>query len=378
MKFLHFADLHLDMPFNSSGLTVQKAHLRRKDLMDTFFRIIEIANAEKVDAILICGDLFEHDYVKKSTISLVNDAFMGIPHIKVFIVPGNHDPYIPNSFYSNFMWSRNVNIFTKDLKYFTIPEQDACLYGVGFGNFYEEKSLIFDLGNVDPSKINIFMTHGTVDMNFGKSMYNPMSGIELAGLGMDYTAIGHFHKKFESYGNIYNPGSPEPLGFDEISEHGVFVVEIIKNKGSEKKLDVKFIETGIKTYETYTVSIDGCENDRQAYEKIMQGISTMKAENKLLRITLKGYLPRGNTIDPGRIKNILSEDFFHVKLIDETQDALNFGELASEYGLKGAFARKMIKKIEAAGDENERRLLLKALHFGLEALETGNISIIGE
>ncbi|HEX9061961.1 MAG TPA: DNA repair exonuclease, partial [Clostridia bacterium] len=202
MKFLHFADLHLDMPFNSSGLTAQKAQLRRKDLMDTFFRIIEIANTQKVDALLICGDLFEHDYVKKSTISLINDAFMGIPHIKVFIVPGNHDPYIPNSFYSSFMWARNVNIFTKDLKFFTIPEHDTCLYGVGFGNFYEEKSLIFDLGSVDSSKINIFMTHGTVDMNFGKSMYNPMSGVELAGLAMDYIALGHFHKRFESYDNV--------------------------------------------------------------------------------------------------------------------------------------------------------------------------------
>jgi len=35
---------------------------------------------------------------------------------------------------------------------------------------------------------------------------------------MDYIALGHFHNTLRGVGkseNIYNPGSPEPLGFDE-------------------------------------------------------------------------------------------------------------------------------------------------------------------
>jgi len=68
-----------------------------------------------------------------------------------------------------------------------------------------------------------------VDLDFKDSRYNPMSSGELALLGMDYIALGHFHNTLRGVGkseNIYNPGSPEPLGFDEEGEHGVFIGRI--------------------------------------------------------------------------------------------------------------------------------------------------------
>jgi len=82
------------------------------------------------------------------------------------------------------------------------------VYGAGFSNFHEGTSLINKIEPADPRYINILLVHGTVDLDFKDSRYNPMSSGELALLGMDYIALGHFHNTLRGVGkseNIYNP-----------------------------------------------------------------------------------------------------------------------------------------------------------------------------
>lgn len=227
------------MPFSTPGMSLEKSSARRRDLMETFRRIIEIAKEESVDAVLICGDLYEHEYIRKSTIAFIGECVNEVPRIRFFIVPGNHDPYIPNSYYKIHKWPHNVTILAGDNPYAVLDELGACIYGVSFKSFIEKDSLINDISNTREGFINILMAHGTVDMSIGQSPYNPMPSQKLAGLGMDYVALGHFHNRIDNiggYGKIFNPGSPEPLGFDEVGDHGVFVVTISNSEGVKFKL----------------------------------------------------------------------------------------------------------------------------------------------
>ena len=102
VKFVHFSDLHLDCPFTSLGPDLERISQRRKDLLDVFDNIIEITKRENADLILISGDLYEHFYVKKSTINHINNKFKEIGDKKVFIIHGKHDPYVNNSYYKSF------------------------------------------------------------------------------------------------------------------------------------------------------------------------------------------------------------------------------------------------------------------------------------
>jgi len=54
------------------------------------------------------------------------------------------------------------------------------VYGAGFSNFHEGTSLINKIEPADPRYINILLVHGTVDLDFKDSRYNPMSSGELA------------------------------------------------------------------------------------------------------------------------------------------------------------------------------------------------------
>src|SRR4029077_14139688 len=89
MKILHFADLHLDAPFYWAPRDT--ARPRRQSLRDTLRRILEIAKAERVDAITCGGDLYEHARRAPDTAELLRRAFAEVHPIRVFLAPGNHD-----------------------------------------------------------------------------------------------------------------------------------------------------------------------------------------------------------------------------------------------------------------------------------------------
>ena len=111
MKLLIFADLHLDAPFSWMGATGRAAARRRQALCETLQQILQLARAENVDAILCGGDLYEQDRFSPDTANFLRSAFEQVQPTPVFIAPGNHDWYGPQSLYHTTDWSPNVHIF---------------------------------------------------------------------------------------------------------------------------------------------------------------------------------------------------------------------------------------------------------------------------
>jgi len=370
----------MDMPFSSIGAGDGKSSLRRQDLREVFSKITDAAKKEKADLLLISGDLYEHRYVKKSTINYINELFNGIPDVRVLILPGNHDPYTIDSYYRNYNWSGNVHILCKDRPHVFLEDINTCIYGAGLGEVYVESRPLHHIRLKDPQLVNILMLHGTLDMNFGKNVYNPVSSEDLESLCMDYIALGHFHTRIlgaGSAGRIFNPGSPEPLGFDEPGEHGLIAGCISKADGKESIVETRFINSNIKYCGTVELNISDLSSNREVIERIENTISSNDMSNGLFSITLKGYIEPDFEIDTVQICNAFREKTFYFKVKDETAPAYDIFEIAKEPGLKGLFAAKILARIEKAGDESERKLIMKAFHYGIEALEYGKLDIGG-
>lgn len=70
MKLIHCADIHLDSALATS-LTRQEARRRNDELFETFIKMMDYAQREKVRAVLVAGDLFDsengREAVKKGT-----------------------------------------------------------------------------------------------------------------------------------------------------------------------------------------------------------------------------------------------------------------------------------------------------------------------
>ncbi len=73
VRILHAADLHLDSRFEALG--AQKAALRRAEQRDMLRRIIELAEREKAQIVLLSGDLFDSDRAYYETASTLSAAF---------------------------------------------------------------------------------------------------------------------------------------------------------------------------------------------------------------------------------------------------------------------------------------------------------------
>ena len=134
MKFVHIADMHFDKPFTvleSKGLTEQ----RRLEQRNAFNKMIDYILTNNIDYLFIAGDLYEHEYIRKSTIEYINNCFKKIQNTKIFITPGNHDPYINNSYYNKFNWNTNIKIFKDSEK---VELDGINLYGYGFTDFYSK------------------------------------------------------------------------------------------------------------------------------------------------------------------------------------------------------------------------------------------------
>lgn len=223
MRFVHIADVHLDVPFTTleeRGLSEK----RRLEQREALKKVIDYIKENNIPYLFICGDLYENEYIRESTIEYLNRLFESIIDTKIYIVPGNHDPYLKNSYYAKFNWSSNVKIFRENVQKY--EDSNVCIYGYGFEDFYMRKSEYENIRIENRGKINILLTHGELEGSGKEEEYNPISKNVLSNLGFDYVGLGHIHKiSYNDYEgqNIVYPGSLVSLGFDELGKHGMIL-----------------------------------------------------------------------------------------------------------------------------------------------------------
>ena len=357
MKFVHLADLHLDAKFDSlssiDGLPQKRRLEQRKALKD----VVEYIKENDIKLFLISGDLYEQNYIRKSSIEYVNKLFEEIPDTQIFIAPGNHDPYIKNSFYSTYTWSKNVHIFNENIE--KIDFEDVHIYGFGFTDFYCKQSEIEEIKVDEPDDINILITHGSLDGGSDDLReYNPLRQSKLKQLDFDYIALGHIHKPYyneEKNQKIFYPGSTISLGFDELGEHGVLVGDIEKDE-----LKVEFMTIDPRQYEEKEIDITEMTSNEEVLEKLQNLV--LNNEN-LYKIILVGK--RYFTLNIDEIKKLNSRENI-VKIKDKTKVGIDIERIAEENNVRGIFVRNMQERKERENLDED--FIEKAIEIGLEVL----------
>ncbi len=359
MKFIHMADMHLDSPFATLAANPVLAQERRMEQRQVMRNIVEYIKENNIPYFFIAGDLYEQEYIRKSTIEYINNLFKEIENTHIFITPGNHDPYIKNSFYKQFSWNKNVHIFTSQLE--CVENSDIDIYGYGFNDFYM-KNQYENIEIKNKSKINILITHGSLDGAKDEAQeYNALSSRQLKNMEFDYIALGHIHKKsYNDYENqrIVYPGSTVSLGFDELGARGIIEGNINEQT---KKLDLKFIPMQAKTFEEKVINVSSCNSEEDLIENIN---NTQLDEDKYYKIVLQG---KANfEIDEDNILKLQQQQNV-IRVRDHTEPKYEIEEIAKQASLKGLFAKNILEKT-ANADEEEKQKLLQAFAVGMEIL----------
>ena len=357
MKFVHIADMHFDAPFSSLNTIGNLGDRRRLEQRNVFKKVIDYIKRNDVDYLFIAGDLYEHEYIKKSTMEYIAKLFSQIPNTKIFITPGNHDPFIKGSFYDTYEFGDNVYVFynSKIEKY---EDNNVNIYGMAFTEFYMNNSPLETLELQKSDKPNILIAH--CDLNGSKDedgfSYNPISESKLKSLGFDYCALGHIHKNnLDNSDRIYYPGSTISLGFDELGEHGMVVGEITKNK-----FNMQFIRLDDRQFVEEKVKVDNLLSKEDLIEKILSLPIDKMNMYKIILVGKRNFEINSREI----LRAVANENIMKVK--DETRLSYDLAELASQNNLKGIFVRECIKAYE--NHECTEEEFQKAIEIGLEAM----------
>lgn len=197
MRFIHAADLHLDSPM--AGLRAR--HGARADDVSratrtAFRRLIDVAIRDKVDFVLVAGDVFDRDWPDYSTGLFFASglADLGKAGIRVALIRGNHDAASRMS--RHLTWSSNVYEFGHhEPSTHLLDDLGVAIHGQSF----PDRAVMENLAAAYPAPragwFNIGLLHTSADGKYGHDTYAPCSLDDLTGKGYDYWALGHVHQR---------------------------------------------------------------------------------------------------------------------------------------------------------------------------------------
>ena len=371
VKIVHTADLHFDTPFNE--VDEKQRLINKEEFKEVFKNIINFCKEKHVDILLLAGDIFDNLTLSRETIHFIENVFNDIKETRVFISPGNHDPYDNNSFYKLIKWPENVYVFKGNLEKVYIEELKTNVWGAAFNGKYVRKSILKGFSQND-EEINIMVIHGELSSSEEGNEYNPITLKNIRESGMDYIALGHRHNfsgvlkegsTFYSYS-----GCPQGRGFDETGDKGIVYGYVAKGFA-----ELSFIKTCKRNYEEVYVDISNLFGYEEIREKILDSIKEKDRKNNLYKIILKGEVSEKFHIEEKIVKSKLLNDFYFCKVIDKTSIALDIKELSKGYSVKSIFVRKLVKKLKEAKTDEEREVIKMALKIGISSLSEDEVNM---
>lgn len=339
VKFIHTADIHIGMKFSDSSLDVKTAALRRKEIKETFFRILDRARDNNVDFLFIAGDLFENEYITPGELREIAGALAAIDPVRVIIIAGNHDPAVAGAGYARVDFPANVFIAKGMLNGFSFEEAGTDIYAAGWNERYMEEPVLESIKITDESRINILVAH--CDIYSAVSRYLPADRESLKSKGFDYIALGHIHKYDSVPGDIVYPGSPEPLDFSESGRHGI--VEGTIDRGV---CIFSFIPFAKREFRTIKFTITPDMTKKVIIEKL-KGIIIFPED--LYRILLEGVYDPELDIDEEELRNELEDSCFYAEIINRAEEDIDIERISDEN--KDNVIGRFIKEMKKSGDD---------------------------
>lgn len=315
MKLLHLSDLHIGKRLHEVSLIEDQKYILGK--------ILDIADKEKPDGIIIAGDIYDKSIPTAEAVEVFDDFLYSLSKrsIKVFIISGNHDSPERIAFGSRIMCRSGIYLSpTYNGEITKLPLSDKIdIYMLPFvrpadvKRFFPDENIqsytdavrtAIEHTEINPDHKNIIITHQFVtgasrcdseDKSVGGTDNVDGSVFEK----FDYVALGHIHgPQNVEIEKIRYCGSPLKYSFSEAEhEKSVTIIEIgdeinIRTEKLIPKYDLKNIKGTfsevIKTESEDYVRIILTDDDEtpDALERLrfnFPNILTLEYDNKRTR-----------------------------------------------------------------------------------------------
>jgi exonuclease SbcD len=318
-KFAHMSDCHIG--------AWRDEKLRELNLK-AFERAIDLCVEEKVDFILIAGDLFDSNIpdlyqVKRAVEKL---RFAKDKGVNIYLIFGSHD-YNPNTI-SMIDILESADIFEKvskgdykgdklELQFFEDSKTGAKLTGLSGRKIGLEREY-FESLDVEPLEqekgFKIFMFHSSItELN---PSYIPEAScvpISMLPRNFDYYAGGNIHRRIEGKfqdhqvvaysGPLFGTDFRDLEGLAQGETRGFFIVEF-----DDMVRNMKFVEINVSDVIYHVFDADK-KSARQVEELLFEKARNSDVESKIVLFRVSGIMSSGRPVDIDfrRVKEILLE-----------------------------------------------------------------------
>lgn len=381
MRFIHTADIHLGKTYRNSPAS----STRYDDFFEMLSKIVHEAVRERVDALLIAGDLFHTGQILPRTFARTIEALLplkeaGIPCVAV---EGNHD-WIHRRDTVSWMEALSQMGYIRllrpcrtegggyrfdpfDLETGSggrIEIAGTTIYGLGYIGS-QAGSHVQRICDAVETQNNILLFHAGI-WNYSPveiGNVKPEEALPLADK-FRYVALGHGHKPYvvstlEGRPYAFNPGAPERVNFgEERYDKGYWLVTVTGDKVS-----TEFRPLSPRPMLSVSVNLDGVADAGEALARFRERLGEIllsqdDPRQPLVEVKLNGRVGF-HPFEVGRekLRGIIDEirQPLHVEILNRLSLSARTGEEGGEQRSLVEIEREVLQELIGAGSVGKGR-----------------------
>ena len=375
LRLLHTADVHLGARHEDLG---DRAATQRERQFAAFVATIDLALGEKVDLVLIAGDLFDSNVQPKRSVERAASQLQRLvdARIRLVIAPGTHDVYDRASIYRAYDLAAMAGAVGSDLVTVLDPDHpdvhlkslDVVVHGRCFPTKRAPHSPLQGLNTSkdDRAMWHVGLLHAALAIE-GKTDGDEVviTTEEIAATHLDYLALGHWHSTTKGKAGRTSyaySGAPEPIALDQDGAGNVLLVSLEESDG-KKTVTVEERKVGRTRVEK--VQLDAASVGSQP--SLVSKLAERADQDLVLDVEIIGVKPDELDVHVDEVETELADRFLKVRVRDRSVAPLPEGPVVSADTVLGAFIRDLeaqIAEAEARDDEATSNELRDSLRLG--------------
>ncbi len=389
-RLLHMADVHLGARHDDLG---PAAAAQRERQFEAFRRAVDVALDEKVDVVLICGDLFDSNTQPRRSVERAAAQLHRLVErrVPVVVIPGTHDCYDAGSIYRVFdlaemagapTGTNLVNVLTDTRRSVDFPHLRLKVRSHVFPTKRAPSSPLADMA-VNSEELaapgtdarapiwQIGMVHGSMAMP-GKLDEDEVifSEQDVAVSALDYLALGHWHSFRSGEAGrtkwAYS-GAPEPVAVDQDGAGQVLLVNLDDRNG-ERQVSVQPHAVGKSKFRKLELDAGTIASQAELEHKLRE----LANSDLVLDVRLLGVRDELLDLNLDELERSLSGSFLRLRIRDSSIAPLSQETVAPPDTILGALTRDFRARItehETRGDDEHAAELREALRWGMLLLD---------
>ncbi|HYK94898.1 MAG TPA: exonuclease SbcCD subunit D [Candidatus Dormibacteraeota bacterium] len=356
LRLIHTADVHLGARHADLG---DRAATQRERQFAAFVATVDLALEEKVDLVLIAGDLFDSNVQPRRSVERAAAQLQRLvdARIRIVIAPGTHDLYDRASIYRAYDLPALAGAVGSDLVTVLDPAHpevhlgplDLIVHGRCFATKRAPHSPLqgFQVSRHDGVAWHVGLLHASIAIE-GKTDRDEVviTLDEIAASHLDYLALGHWHStsKGKAGKTVYAySGAPEPVALDQDRAGKVLLVSLDAADG-KKHVTIEERKVGRTRFER--VELDAATVGSQP--SLIGRLAERADPDLVLDVVLMGVRPDDLDVHVEEVETQLADRFLKVRVRDRSVAPLPEGFVASPDTVLGAFISDLEAQIAEA------------------------------